>query len=137
VLAQIWAKFDANEKLATYGSGLVILAFLLGIIFSGGLLGYGTGVIVLLGAIALPVIYYLKYAPDTKINWPAPVPLIAFGIGAIVGLIALIALIQMVQWFGWLSFNISWLIAPIVSILGCALMFWGTYKGWSASRSAA
>ena len=137
MLAQIWAKFSASEKLATYGSGLVILAFLLGIVFSGGLLGYGTGVIVLLGAIALPVIYYLEYAPDTKISWPAPIPVIAFAIGAVVGLIALVALIQMVQWLGWLSFNVSWLIAPILSIVGCALMFWGTYTGWAASRKTA
>ncbi|MCU0483063.1 MAG: hypothetical protein MUC54_02130 [Chloroflexi bacterium] len=137
MLAQVWAAFNANEKLATYGSGLVILAFLLGIVFSGGLLGYGTGVIVLLGAIALPVIYYLEHAPDTRVSWPAPVPVIAFAIGAIVGLIALVALLQMVQWLGWLSFNLTWLIAPILSIIGCGLMFWGTFKEWSARRAAA
>ena len=135
MLAQIWARFNANEKLATMGAGLVILAFLLGVVFSGGLLGYGTGVIALLGAIALPVIYYLKYAPDTKVAWPAPIPVIAFAIGAVVGLIALLALVQMLQWFGWLSFNATWLIAPIVSIVGCAIMAWGTYKEWAATRT--
>jgi multisubunit Na+/H+ antiporter MnhG subunit len=137
VLAQVWGRFNANEKLATMGAGLVILAFLLGFVFSGGLLGYGTGVLVLLGAIALPVIYYLKYAPDTKVTWPAPVPVIAFVIGAVVGLIGLISLIQMVQWFGWLSFNVTWLIAPIISIVGCGVMAWGTYKEWAATRTTA
>lgn len=136
MLAQTWAKFNANEKLATYGSGLVILAFLLGIVFYGGFIGYGTGVLVLLAAIALPVIYYLKYTNST-INWPAPIPLIAFAIGAVVGILALLALINLLQWFGLLSFSVTWLIAPIVNIVGCALMAWGTYKEWSASRALA
>ena len=134
---QIWGSFNGNEKLATYGSGLVILAFLIGIVLSGGFLGYGTGVLALLGAIALPVIYYLKYAPDTKINWPAPIPVIAFAIGAVVGILGLLALINLLQWFGLLSFNATWLVAPIVNIIGCGLMAWGTYKEWAATRTAA
>jgi hypothetical protein len=133
---QVWAKFSANEKLATYGSGLVLLAFLLGVgLYSAGSFGAG-GLLGLLAAIALPVLYYLRYTNST-INWPAPIPVIALAIGALMGIAALVNLLFVVQWLGWAGFTFTWIIAPILYAIGGALMFWGTYKEWSAARAAA
>jgi hypothetical protein len=133
---QVWAKFSASEKLATYGSGLVILAFLLGVgLYSAGSFGVG-GLLGILAAIALPVVYYLKYTNST-IKWPAPIPVIAFAIGALMGIAALVNLLFVVQWLGWIGFTFTWLIGPILYIIGGGLMFWGTYKEWSAARTTA
>jgi phosphate/sulfate permease len=80
-------------------------------------------------------IYYLKYT-NTTINWPAPIPVIAFAIGAIMGIFALLSLLQIVQWMGLLSFIATWLLAPIVAIVGSAMMAWFTYREWQASKTA-
>ncbi len=133
---QIWAKFNANEKLASIGAGLVILAFIVGIgLYSAGSFG-ASGLLGILAAIALLVVYYLKYTNST-INWPAPIPVIAFAIGAVMGLAALLGLLFIVQWLGWIGFTATWLVGPILNIVGGALMAWGTYKEWQASKTAA
>jgi len=133
---QVWGKLNANEKLATIGAGLVILAFLLGIgLYSAGSFGIG-GIVGILAGIGLPVVYYLKYTSST-INWPAPVPVIAFAIGAVMGIGALLSLLFVVQWLGWIGFTFTWIIGPILQVVGGALMAWGTYKEWAETRTGA
>ena len=58
-------------------------------------------------------------------------------IGALMGIAALVNLLFVVQWLGWIGFTFTWLVAPILYIVGGALMFWGTYREWSGSRATA
>jgi hypothetical protein len=139
VIQQVWSKFNANERMASIGAGLVLVAFVLGIVF-GGFLGLGgTGVVGILAAIALVVVYYLKYAPDTKITWPAPIPVIAFAIGGITGVVALLAILSILGIMGVLAAygGITYLLAPVVNVVGAAMMGWFTYKEWQAYKASA
>jgi hypothetical protein len=139
VIQQVWGKLNANERMASIGAGLVLVAFVLGIVF-GGFLGMGgTGIVGVLAAIALVVVYYLKYAPDTKITWPAPIPVVAFAIGGITGVIALLAILSILGIVGVLAAygGITYLLAPIVNVIGAVMMGWFTYKEWQAYKASA
>jgi len=130
---QIW-KFNANESLAAIGAGLMILAFLVGAgIYSGGV---AAGFLGILAGIALLVVYYLKYT-NTTIQWPAPIPVVAFAIGVIMGIGGLLSLLFVLSWFGYIGFTFTWVLGPILNIVGGALGAWGTYKEWQASKTAA
>ena len=68
---EIWNKFNPRERLTGIGALIVLLAWIFGIIGRG----LGIGSLGLLGAIAVLVVLYLKYAnPDIK--WPVHVSLI-------------------------------------------------------------
>ena len=60
-----WNKLNANEKIVMYGAIIAVVAFLVGVV--GG--GFGTGSLDLVAAIAVAVIYWLKYSPN-KIKPP-------------------------------------------------------------------
>jgi hypothetical protein len=128
---QIW-KFNANESLAAVGAGLVILSFLVGAgLYSAGL---GSGILGILAGVALLVVYYLKYT-NTTIQWPAPVPVVALVIGVVMGIGALLSLLFVVQWFGLVGFTFTWILGPILNVIGGALGAWGTYKEWQATKT--
>jgi len=125
-----WGKLNANERLVGYGAIIVAVAFLLGV-FGGG---FGTASTDLIGAIAVMVVYWLKYSPTAKINWPAPVEtivLVIAGISAIFALLAILSYLSILFLFG---VNI---LAVIVNAVGCGVMAWGAWKEYQAMPKSA
>jgi hypothetical protein len=134
-LQQVWAQLNARERLVGYGSGLVVIGWLLGAIISGGYLGVaGVGIIALLGAVADLGVMYAKHAPGMQVTWPAPYAVILFGIGAVVGLLVLLQLLQLI---GLLAFLGSFILPLACYVVGAALMAWGGYQEWTLTKSAA
>lgn len=123
-----WNKLNANEKLVMYGAGIVVIAFLIGAV--GG--GFGTGSLDLIAAIAVAVIYWLKYSPN-QITWPAPVQTIVL---VIAGISAIFALLAVLGWIGFLGFGLYG-IAIIVNAVGCGVMAYGAWKEYQAMPKAA
>lgn len=136
MVQQLWGKFTANERMASIGAGLSILAFLLGAVTFGGYAFGLSGLVGLIAPVALLAIYYLKYTNST-IQWPAPIATIAFAIGAIEGLGALFGLIMILSWLSFIGFLFTWLVGPILNIIGGAMMAWFTYREWQAAKGAA
>jgi hypothetical protein len=139
MVQQIWSKLNPRERQAAIGAGLIVLSWLLGIVLSSGLYGVaGAGGVGLLGAIAVLVVVYLRYAPNTTITWPAPYPTILLGISAVVALIAILQLLQLVSVLGLLAAygGATVVLVLIVDWVGAALMLWGSYQEWQASKSA-
>jgi hypothetical protein len=120
-----WNKLNANEKLVMYGVIAVVIAFLVGVV-AGGYFG-GTGSFGLVGAIAIAVIYWLKYSPS-KINWPAPVQTIVLVIAAID---LVFALLSVLGWLGFFGLSL-FALAVIVNAIGCGLMTYGAWKEYQA-----
>lgn len=127
-LQAFWNKLNANEKLVMYGAGIVVAAFLLGAV-GGGLASYASADI--LAAIAIAVIYWLKYSPS-NITWPAPVQTIVLVIAGISAVFALLAALFALGYIGSL-----WGIATIVNAVGCGLMAYGAWKEYQAMPKAA
>ena len=125
-----WNKLNANEKLVMYGVIAVVIAFLVGVI-AGGYFG-GTGSFGLVGAIAIGVIYWLKYSPS-KINWPAPIQTIVLVIAAID---LVFALLSVLGWLGFFGLNL-FALAVIVNAIGCGLMTYGAWKEYQAMPKTA
>lgn len=139
VLSEIWRKLGAGERLAVVGAGLIVLSWVLGLVMSGFFGLAGAGGVSLLGAIALVVVVYLKHAPKTSITWPAPYPVILVGIGLVVGVLALIELLNAIRWLGLLAsfLDFSFWVPFILYVVGAALIAWGTFQVWQASRRTA
>lgn len=120
-----WKKLNANEKMVMYGAAIVVIAFLVGIV---GSYGFGSASTDLIAAIAIAVIYWLKYSPN-KINWPAPVETIVLVIAGIAAIFAILAALGAVGLlFGFGLFGIS----LIINAIGCAVMAWFAYKEYQA-----
>jgi hypothetical protein len=163
VLNEILAKLDRNEKLIGAGAVVFLVAWLFGIIlaswsygsppysFSENVFsasgGTGLGILGVLGAVAAIAVIYLKYAPNMKITWPAPVEVVELGIAAVVGLVALYLL-----WTNFSNSSItnvcngvagcpSWpmtdWIAVIGVVVGAAVMLLGAYQEWAVTKKAA
>lgn len=123
VVQEWWKKLNANEKMVMYGAGAVVVAFLLGT--AGG--GFGSASGDLVAAIAIGVIYWLKYSPN-KITWPLPVQTLVLAIAAIA---ALFALLGALAWIGFLGFGLYG-IAIIVNAVGCGVMAYFAWKEYQA-----
>jgi hypothetical protein len=80
----------------------------------------------------------LRYAPNTTVTWPAPYATILLGISAVVALIALLQLLQLVSVLGLLAAygGATVVLVLMVDWVGAALMLWGSYREWQATRSA-
>jgi hypothetical protein len=128
MVQEIWQKFNANERMAAIGAVIVIVAWLLGVVVG---YGFGASTIGLLGAIAVLAIYYLKYAPNQNINWPAPIPTIVLGIAAIAALLILLQGLQLLRLLGGAEALVA-----IASIVGGALMAWGAWQEYQAMPKA-
>ena len=133
-MQEVWNKFNPRERLTAIGAGIVILAWLVGLV---GSYGFGSSIVALLGAIAVLVILYLKYAPNQSITWPAPIPLIVLVIAAIVALLALLGLIQGLQIFGvgLGSFLGLYLVSIVLNVIGAAVMTWGAWQEYQLTQS--
>ena len=129
MVQEIWQKFNANERMVATGAVVVIVAWLVGLV-----VGYGVGAstIGLLGAIVVLAIYYLKYAPNQNINWPAPIPTIVLAVAAIAGLLILIQVLQILRFL-----DAADLIVAVASIIGGALMAWGAWQEYQAQPKTA
>ena len=128
VVQEWWKKLNANEKLVMYGAILVVIAFLVGT--AGG--GYGSASGDLVAAIAIGVIYWLKYSAN-KITWPLPVQTLVL---AIAGIAALFALLGLLAWIGFLGFGLFG-IAILINAVGCGIMAYGAWKEYQAMPKTA
>ena len=124
-ISAFWNKLNANEKMVMYGAIIVVVAFLIGLV---GSYGFGSASSDLIAAIAITIIYWLKYSPN-KINWPAPVATIVVVIAGIAAIFAILAaLTAMTLLFGFGLYGIG----LIVNAVGCAVMAWFAYKEYQA-----
>jgi hypothetical protein len=119
-------KLNANERLVAIGAVIVIISWLVGIV---GAYGIGAGTIPLLGAIAVLVIYYLKYSPTQTMTWPMPIPTIVLGISAVSVLLALLGALPVLGLLGLFGLAV---IAAIGVLVGSAVMAWGAWQDYQA-----
>jgi hypothetical protein len=157
VVNEILAKLNQNEKIIGGGAIAILVGWILGLILtsSGGFSWYGqsgaqgTGLLAILAGVAAVVVIYLKYAPNTKITWPAPIPLILLVIAAVAALAALGGALQALTYdpFGGLcslansygvggacpSKPILLYVAAVVVLAGGAAMAYGAYMEYAAS----
>lgn len=127
---EFWKKLNPNEKMVMYGAGIVVVAFILGILDR---YGFGTSTGDIVAAIAVAVIYWLKYSPN-KINWPAPVETIVVVIAGIAAIFALLGALTALTFL--FAFGLGG-IAIIVNAVGCAVMAWFAYKEYQAMPKTA
>ena len=129
----IWQKFNPRERLSAIGAGLIILGW----IVSLASFGAGASTIALVGAIAILVILYLKYAPNMNITWPAPVSLINLAIAGIVALLVLLDLLRILPYFGLVGyFGGTLILAIILEVAGAAVMLWGAWQEYQVVKPA-
>ena len=129
-----WQKLNANERMAATGAIVVFVVSLL-----------GAGWLPLIGAAAVLVVYWLKYAPGQSINWPAPIELITLVISAVIGISALLGLLAMLSLssfgLGMLGFAGGGLfggiyllaVAAVIALaVGAGMMVLGTWREYQA-----
>ena len=125
MVQEFWKKLNANEKMVMYGAIIVVIAFIVGLV---GSYGFGSASTDLVAAIAVAVVYWLKYSPN-KINWPAPVATIVLVIAGISALFAILAALTAVSLlFGFGLYGIG----LIINAVGCGVMAWFAYKEYQA-----
>lgn len=129
-IQEMWNKLNANERLVSYGAIVVIVAWLIGAASGGGInLGF-------LFALAVLVIYYLKYSPNQTITWPMPIQTLILIGSAIAALFAILALLTILSWFGILGFLggffLGALLAVIANAIGSVMMLMGSWREYQA-----
>jgi hypothetical protein len=132
----IISKVNGNEKLVGIGSVIVIASFILGIVTFRfvGFLSLPCAVISL-------VVLFLKYSPDSKVEWPIPVPLILVILGGIATFSAAWGLFWSLigGLFSLIGFDVVWaLIGVVLSaaiLLGSAMMLFGGYKEYQVKTA--
>ena len=117
---QFMAKLNANEKYVIYGAIVVVIAAIVGAVGSFGYLGAGSGD--LAAAVAIAVIYWLKYQPN-PINWPVPVQTIVLVIAAVSAFFAIMAVLAWINAIGISLYTV----AVILNAIGCGMM---AYYAW-------
>lgn len=117
-------KLNANERMVTIGAVILAVAWLVGVVAG---YGFGTSTIGLLGAIAIVVIYYLKYSPTQQVNWPAPIQTLVLIAAGLAALFVLLNVLQFIRFFG----GLEWL-AAIGSVVGAAMMAWFAWQEYQA-----
>jgi hypothetical protein len=129
MVQEFWKKLNSNEKMVMYGAIIVVIAFLVGLV---GSYGFGSASTDLVAAIAIAVIYWLKYSPN-KINWPAPVATIVVviaGISAVFALLAALTALGLLFGFGLYGIGL------LINAVGCGVMAWFAYKEYQAAPKA-
>jgi hypothetical protein len=130
---QFMDKLNVNEKQVLYGAAIVVLAFIVGAISGYGYLGTGSGD--LAAAVAIAVIYWLKYQP-TAINWPVPPQTIVV---VIAGVSAFFVLLSLIVWLpGIGSYLISlFTLATVLNAIGAGVMAYGAWNEYQAMPKTA
>jgi hypothetical protein len=118
-------RLNANERLVAIGAVIVIVSWLVSLTSTFGFLGGGS--ITLIAAIAVLVIYYLKYSPTQSITWPMPVQTIVLAISAIAAVLALIGALP-----GLALIATIYGISLIGTVVGAVLMAWGAWQEYQA-----
>jgi hypothetical protein len=153
VVNEILAKLNAHEKMFGAGAVVLIVGWLVGLILANYSVcvagscfgsfnwfthehGMDLGLIALLAAIGGIALLYLKYAPNTNITWPAPLPMIMFGVGVVAlacaALVLLLGVLDAKDVLG--EAPIFWWVADIALVVGGALMAYPTYLDWQATK---
>jgi hypothetical protein len=128
-VSAFWKKLNTNEKMVMYGAIIVLIAFVIGLV---GSYGFGSASGDLVAAVAIAVIYWLKYSPS-KINWPVPVATLVVAIAGIAAIFAALAALTAIGLlFGFGLYGIGLL----VNAVGCAVMAWFAYKEYQAMPKA-
>ena len=131
-IAEFWKKLNGNEKMVAQGAIVAIVAWLIGLVTGGPSLSF-------IAALAVLVIYWLKYSPN-QITWPAPIQTIVLGIAGLAALFAALALLGILSWFGVLGFYGGFLIGAIVAVIGnaigSAMMALGAWREYQAMPKA-
>jgi hypothetical protein len=126
-----WNKLNANERLAGIGAIVVIVGFIVSLL---GAYGFGGSTLTLLGAIAVLVIYYLKYSPtQTNMTWPAPIPTIVLAISAIAAVLAILGALPAIGLLGGLGL---YALGAILTVIGAVIMVWGAWQEYQAMPKA-
>ena len=126
---EVWSKLNARERLTGSGALVIVLAWIIGLVARG----FGVGSLGLVGAIAVLIVLYLKYANPT-IQWPVAVPIITLAISAIV---ALFAVLTLIDWLGYLNvLGVLGLIALALYVIGALLMAYGSWQEYQVEKPA-
>lgn len=150
MLNEILAKLTQNEKLIGIGAAIVAVAWLLGVLITDSWYSASgaqtMGLLAVVAAAVAVVILYLKYAPNTNITWPAPLPVIFLVVAAVAGVVALFGLLQAFTYdpFGGygnlvgvkISKPIMIYVAAAGVVVGAGLMVYAAYLDWTASKTA-
>ena len=130
-ITAFWNKLNANERLVGYGIIVILASWLIGLVLGGGI-GSSWAFV---AAIVVAVIYWLKYAPNQSITWPAPVQTIVL---VIAGIAALLSILGLLQLLGFLSFlGLGFLIAVLGNAIGAGLMAYGAWMEYQAMPKTA
>jgi hypothetical protein len=134
-IQEMWNKLNPRERLTAWGTLAVIIGWIIGLTASYGI---GGGGLSLIGAIAVLVIFYLKYAPNQTVTWPAPVPTIVLVISAIVAIGALLTLLDMLRFLGLVGYGFvaGAILAGVVTAGGAVLMLWGAWQEYQLTAPA-
>ena len=119
-------RLNANERLVAIGSVIVIISFLVGMV---GAFGIGAGTVPLIGAIAVLVIYFLKYSPTQSMTWPMPVQTIVLAISAISAVLAILGLLPLLGFLGLLGLGV---LAALGTLVRSVIMTWGAWQDYQA-----
>jgi hypothetical protein len=123
-------RLNAAERLAAIGAVIVIVSWLLTIV--GGY-GLGGGSITLLGAIAVLVIYFLKYSPTQNVTWPAPVQTIVLIVSAIAAILAVLGALSLIGFLGALGGGFGlYFLGLLGTAVGAVIMVWGAWQDYQA-----
>lgn len=125
-IQEMWNKLNANERLVSYGAFIVLIAWVVSLLGGGGI-SYG-----IVTAIIVLVIYWLKYAPNSSITWPAPVPTIVLVITGIAALLVVLTALPAIGLLGALGYSGLWLIALIADVIGVVVMAYGAWREYQA-----
>lgn len=117
-----FSSLSSNEKLGVYGSIAVIIGIL---IASGGLFGFGLGLLALIAAIAMLVIVFLpQMSPGTSL--PGSKGTLMFAAGIIAAAVLVITLIQFIEFIGGFLGSVNGIFF-LIAVVGSLVMAWA---GW-------
>jgi hypothetical protein len=130
-LQAVWNQLNPRERLSAIGAGVIILAWIIGLLTYGA----GAATISFLGALAVLAIFYVKYTPTIKVNWPAAPSLIVLVIAAIVAILELPDLLNAFRLLGFASyFGGGILVSILLAVVGAVLMVWGAWQEYQVAK---
>jgi hypothetical protein len=134
-IQEMWKKLNPRERLSAQGAAVIAVGWLIGLTASYGI---GGNSLALLGAIAVVVILYLKYAPNQTVTWPAPIPTIILVISAVAAFGALLTALNLVSSLGIAGgLYLGALLASLVTAAGAVMMAWGAWQEYQLTAPAA